>query len=133
MSPAPSFEHAHVGSLLVTLFEPFAKGAGLVGSLDFTLGSPGDFRVPDLGLHRGTPSGVWLSTAAIVVEVRSPDDESYAKLDFYFAHEVEEVLIVELSTKTIHWYVRGASEFEASDASALLGVSAFDVAGALGW
>ncbi len=35
-----------------------------------------------------------LGTADLVVEVRSPDDESYAKLDFYAAKGVREVLVL---------------------------------------
>jgi hypothetical protein len=39
-----------------------------------------DFRVPDGALHRSPPAGVWHPTAALVIEIVSPGDESWEKL-----------------------------------------------------
>jgi Uma2 family endonuclease len=116
MAPAPSFAHARCG-------------------LEFNLGSSKNFRVPDLGVHRGQPSGVWIETAAIVVEVRSPDDESYEKFEFYAEHGVEEILIADLATRTVTWFVRSETEpgFVATAASAVLGLTAAEIAAALNW
>ena len=38
---------------------------------------------------------VYFPTAALVVEIVSPGDETYEKVPFYAAHGVEEVLVVE--------------------------------------
>ncbi|MHB1446217.1 MAG: hypothetical protein ACYCTI_02465 [Acidimicrobiales bacterium] len=49
-------------------------------------GRPGlaeDFRVPGRGLHRQVVDAVFLETAAMVVEIVSPDDQTYEKLPFY--------------------------------------------------
>ena len=48
---------------------------------------------------------VWLSTAAMVVEVVSPHDESWLKFDHYAAHGVDEVLIADPQDSTLHLFV----------------------------
>jgi Uma2 family endonuclease len=133
LRPAPSFEHARVGGTLVRLLGPRAEDIGCCMSLEFNLGSPDDFRVPDLGVHRGEPSGVWLATGAIAVEVRSPDDETYDKFDFYFAHGVEEVLVADLASKTVTWFVRSDGIFITNSRSELLGFTRSDVLASLKW
>ena len=75
-----------------------------------------NYRVPDLVLllpHRfaidrneyfeGAPSAV--------VEIRSPDDESYAKLPFYFDLGVPEVWIIDRDTKVPELYVPGRKKY----------------------
>jgi hypothetical protein len=53
-----------------------AAGAGLVTTGQFNVGgSEGDYRVPDLGLHRDFTDRVWYPTAALVAEIVSPGDE----------------------------------------------------------
>ncbi len=88
MIPAPSFEHARVTQQLAVLLDGPAQAAGLVPAMgEFNLGdSEHDFRVPDGGVHRPGASGVWLSTAALVVEIVSPGDETSQKLPFYAKH-----------------------------------------------
>jgi hypothetical protein len=77
MIRAPSGPHAVLTAQLAELLGPVARAAGLVTSGDFNLGEhQDDFRVPDLGIHRRAPTGVWVPTAAIVVEVVSPGDET---------------------------------------------------------
>jgi len=50
---------------------------------EFNLGvSEHDYRVPDGGLHRQRPRGVWQATAALVIEILSPHDESWEKPPF---------------------------------------------------
>ncbi len=133
MAPAANFQHGRVGAELVGLFQAPARVAGLTVSLEFNVGDPQNFRVPDLGVHRGQPSGVWIDSAAIVVEVRSPDDETYDKFDFYFERGIEEVLVTDLATKVVTWFVRGDSAFVHNDRSEILGLTTADVAAALDW
>jgi Uma2 family endonuclease len=47
------------------------------------LGEPGAYRVPDLMVSRDRVDRDWYPTAAIVVEVVSPRDESRRKSGFY--------------------------------------------------
>jgi hypothetical protein len=61
-----------------------------------------DFRAPDGGLHRPGAAGTWLPTAALVVEIVSPEDETWEKLPFYAAHDVDEVQIVDPAERKVH-------------------------------
>ncbi len=117
MSPAASFQHGRVVAALAVLLSEAAGSKDLVVGTDFNLGNAQNFWVPDLGVHRGEPSGVWLATAAIVVGVCSPDDESYEKFGFYFDHGVEEVLLADLTDQRVRWFLRGDREFVSSDQS----------------
>ncbi len=74
MAPHEHGRHGVVASWLQhVLFDP-ARAAGLTPGGSFNLGGPDDFRVPDLGFHRGTGDRLYFETAA-VVEVLSPGDE----------------------------------------------------------
>ena len=133
MAPAANFEHGRIGARLLRILDAFAEAAELELSLEFNLGSPTDFRVPDLGLHRGSPTGTWINTAAIVVEVRSPDDETYEKFGFYFEHGVDEILIADLVSRTVTWFERGVDSFAPVALSSLLMISSIDIQTSLGW
>ena len=92
VNPAPSHAHASVAQQLAELLGPPARAAGLEPTAEFNLGSREEnYRVPDGGLHRTQPRGVWHATAALVIEVVSPGDETWAKLPFYAAHDIDEL------------------------------------------
>lgn len=133
LAPAASFKHSRFKGLLFRLLDDSARSLGLTASMEFNLGDKEDYRVPDLGVHRGLPDGVWHPTAAIVVEVRSPDDESYDKFSFYFGRGVEEILIADLATETVHWFQRTDSSFVEQSQSSMLSLTTSDVAVHLGW
>ena len=133
MAPAARYEHADVGSVLAEVLGPLARRRGLRPSLPFNLGDATDFRVPDMGIHRGRPGGVWIPTVAIVVEICSPNDESYAKFDFYFEHDVEEILIVDPAAKIVTWFRRKAAGFKGASASEILEVTSAEISLALEW
>src|SRR5262245_11646628 len=92
MAPAPSAEHAYLDNVLAVLLHPYAEAVGLVGTGPFNLGGPDDYRVPDRGYHRTQPRGTWVPSVALVVEILSPDDETYEKFDFYASHGVDEII-----------------------------------------
>ena len=133
MAPASSYEHGRAEAILASLFRPIAIERDLEIGMAFNLGKLGNFRVPHMGVHRGHPSGAWLPTAAIVVEVRSPDDETYDKFAFYFEYGVEEVLVVDLTSHDVRWFGRGEHGFVEAASSRVLGLSAGDVRNELGW
>lgn len=69
---------------------------------EINLGESGrDFRVPDGALHRPGTAEMWHPTAALVIEVVSVGDESWNKLSFHAAHEVDEILIVDPAERTV--------------------------------
>jgi len=76
VAPAAHPAHGYVDHNLAVILDPYARAAGLVATGPFNLGTADDYRVPDHGYHRRLPDGVWVSTAAVVVEVVSPDDET---------------------------------------------------------
>jgi Uma2 family endonuclease len=135
MIPAPSFERARILSQVMELIGPRGRAAGLIpASGSFNVGeSKHDFRVPDAGLCRPGASGVWLPTAALVVEIISPDDETYAKLPFYAAHEVDEVLIVDPEKRTVEWLALAAEGYRPAERSRLIDLSAPELARQIEW
>jgi len=135
MVPAPSLEHARVASQLTLLFDGPARAAGLLLAMhEFNLGaSEHDFRVPDGGLHRPGASGVWLSTAAVVVEIISPGDESLQKLPFYAEHHVDEVLLVDPAERTVTWLALREGAYASVDRSGLIELGPSELAEQLDW
>ena len=131
--PAPHAWHAYIDKRLGRLLDPVAEAAGLVGLTQFNLGEPNDFRVPDGGYHRGVPSGVWIPTAAIVVEILSPDDETWEKFNFYARHGVEEICVADPSARQVRWFVLAGTAYEETGTSALLGVTASDLVASIDW
>ncbi|MDQ2826972.1 MAG: Uma2 family endonuclease [Actinomycetota bacterium] len=134
MAPAPNSAHAYLDDVLAVLLHPYAEAAGLVGTGPFNLGQPDDYRVPDRGYHRGRPTGTWVPTAAVVVEIVSPDDETHATFGFYARHAVDEILVADPSIAEIHvWSRRADHTYEAVPASALLSVAAEELVDAITW
>ncbi len=134
MVPAPSGPHATIESQLHHLLRPLATAVGLTMSGQCNLGeSEDDFRVPDSALHRSRPEGVWNSTAALVVEIVSPNDESWEKLPFYAAHHVDEVLIVDPQERTTAWLTLDAGEYNQIERSNLIDLSARELAERIDW
>jgi Uma2 family endonuclease len=135
MVPAPSGEHAYIAQQLAVLLDEPARAAGLVPAMhELNLGSSEeDFRVPDGALHRAIPRGVWHLTAALVVEIVSPGDESWQKLPFYAAHGVDEALIVEPSAQAVHWLALADGEYRDVERSGLIDLGPAELAERIDW
>jgi hypothetical protein len=133
VAPPFRFRHAYLGDAVTAVLRPYAQAAGLIGSGPFNLGHEDDFRVPDLGLHRGMVDAVYLDTAAMVVEILSPDDETYEKFPFYAAHAVDEVLVVEPDWHLVRIFALQGSHDAETGRSALLGVDAGTLSRAIQW
>jgi Uma2 family endonuclease len=133
VAPAPHFRHGYVDNLLAVLLGPSAKAAGLVGTGPFNLGDEDDFRVPDGGYHRNPVPAVWMATAAVVVEVVSPDDETWAKFDFYARHDVDEICVADPFARELRWFALAGPSYEEVGHSALLDVAVADLAGQIEW
>jgi len=134
MVPAPGFGHATLAQQLAEMLGRPARDAGLTPTMgEFNLGEEQDFRVPDGGLHRPGAGGTWLPTAALVVEIVSPGDESWEKLPFYAAHEVDEVLIVDPQKRRVDWLGLSDGEYRPIERSALIELGPGELAGRLDW
>jgi Uma2 family endonuclease len=133
MAPCTHSRHGRIDQMVAELLGPLARAAGLVPTGPFNLGTADDFRVPDRGLHRTAPEGVWAPTAAAVVEILSPDDETMEKLPFHARHGVEEVLVVDPEEHRVHVLTRHRATYHETAQSSLLGVDAATLAGGIDW
>ena len=135
LSPHSNVRHARLSQQLAELLGPLARSAGLIPAVaEFNLGdSDQDYRVPDGGLLRDRSDHLFVPSAALVIEIRSPDDESWDKLPFYAAHGVEEVLIVDPETREVHWLALQDGGYVATKRSALIDLSPARLTAALVW
>jgi Uma2 family endonuclease len=133
MSPEGTHEHGQIIARLIIWLGACAGDLRLTAAVN--IGAPSDYRVPDLALFKApvAPQTVWHQTAELVVEVISPGDESRAKLPFYATHRVAEVVLVALASKRVEWLALAGDRYEPAGFSALLGVSASELARALAW
>ncbi|MHB2000711.1 MAG: Uma2 family endonuclease [Solirubrobacteraceae bacterium] len=132
--PGPSGEHSELGAQVTSLLRPVATAEGLTVSLEFNLGdSIDDYRVPDAGLHRSRPKGTWLPTAALAIEIVSRGDETWEKLPFYAAHDVEELLILDPEQRAVHWLALSGGAYEPVERSRLIDLSAAELAQRIDW
>jgi len=94
--PPAGGPHQRLSGDFYFVVRPIAERRGLVSFYGTGLfDDESNYRVPDLLFCRPEHlSERGAEGADIVVEVRSPDDESYAKLDFYAAKGVREVLVL---------------------------------------
>ncbi len=130
------FAHPHHGAVKAQLVEhltPRARAEGLVSGDSFNLGSRDDFRVPDAGWHRQLPDTAYVATAALVLEVLSPDDRTFDTLPFYAGHRVQELLVaVPVERRVRCWQLVDGAYVE-QPGSALLGVSMARLAAEVAW
>ncbi len=85
------------------------------------------------GLHRPGTDGVWLPTAALVIEIVSSDDESWVKLPFYAQQGVDEVLIVDPQKRSVDWLRRVGEGYAAVDRSGLIELDGDELAHLIDW
>jgi Uma2 family endonuclease len=133
MVPAPGYKHFRLDQQLAELIGPAAKTAGLVFGGEFNLGDRDDFRVPDRGLHRAADRDDWQRTAALVVEIVSPGDESWEKLGFYAARDVDEVLIVDPQKRSVDWLGLNEGEYRPIERSGLIELGADELREQIDW
>jgi Uma2 family endonuclease len=133
MVPAPADRHALIEWQLPRLLGPAADRAGLLLSGQFNIGRSEDYRVPDGGLHRAGSWGTYASTAALVVEIVSPGDETWQKLSFFAAHRVDELLIVDPASNEVHWFALVEAAYEPVVRSGLIDLGPSELAQQIDW
>jgi Uma2 family endonuclease len=133
MNPAPHSRHGRLEWQLAGILAPLAAGAELRALGQFNLGEEGDYRVPDGALVRAGPDAVYLATAALVLEIVSPGDETWEKLGFYAARGVEELLIVDPQERTVSWLGLEAGEYKHLKRSRLIEMGAAELSGRIDW
>lgn len=134
MTPAPSGPHSSIEWQLARVLGPLADRTGLHAGGEFNLGEEDyDYRIPDGGLHREPPLVTWYQTAALVLEIVSPGDESLEKLPFYAAHNVDEVLIVDPQERSVSWLGLTDGEYRPIERSGLVDSGAQELSEKLDW
>lgn len=135
MIPAPSLAHARIAQQLAELLGPLARACGLESVMhEFNLGdSEADFRVPDGALHQPGATGTWLPSAALVIEIVSPGDETWEKLPFYAAHQVDELLIVDPVERAVHWLGLAGGHYREVRHSSLIEFGPAELAKVIQW
>ncbi len=76
---------------------------------------------------------MYLPTVAIVVEVLSPDGETFDKLPFYAAHGVEELFVADPMERRVRIFCLVDRRYEEPGRSALLRVNTARLEGQIRW
>lgn len=104
--PPAGGPHQRFGTRVLGVLIPVADRSGLVPSYETGLfAAADDYRVPDQLYSR--PEHVserGAEGAELVLEIRSPGDESYAKLEFYARLGVREVVIAHPETRHVELF-----------------------------
>lgn len=110
--PQANNEHMRIELRLASALIPIADRIGLEIRVELGLFDPRapgntNYRVPDVVLYRpeiGSARGAD-GPASLVVEIRSPGDDSFRKLPHYAQFGVGEVLIIDRDTKAVRRWV----------------------------
>jgi len=133
VAPHAHSDHGIVELEVGVVLRARTHGSGLLATGPFNLGDPDDYRVPDGGLHRQRPGTLYVSTAALVVEVLSPGDETMAKFGFYAGRGVDELLVADPAARTIRLWQRAANGYAEVNESRLLDATAADLVAEIAW
>jgi Uma2 family endonuclease len=122
MPPVPNREHQDFQFSLEAWLRTFwARPGGNRVHHEINLASvggwPHDYRIPDLLLLTPDRFGIdrneyFEGPPTVVVEIRSPDDESYEKFPFYAKLGVPEVWVVDRDTKTPEVYLLVSDHYQ---------------------
>jgi Uma2 family endonuclease len=129
MAPAPADEHQRIVGELIAFLLPLLRKRrrGIVrsGINVFNEASPReDYRIPDLTFvaagheSRLAPDGVRGGGPDAVIEVRSPEDETYDKLPFFASLGVREMIVVARDSKKPEIYRLAGKQYLAVAADA---------------
>lgn len=133
MVPGPNSAHGKLDRRVARLLDEPAQTAGLEPAGPVNIGSAEDYRVPDAALLRPGPDAVYLPSAALVVEIVSPGDETWAKLPFYASHGVNELLIVDPQARAVHLLALREGSYEPVAHSAIIDLDAKQLAAQIDW
>ena len=121
ITPAPNVEHQEMVAGLIEFLRPHFRISGrgrLVSGIN-VFGNEANYRIPDLAFvaagreHILQPDGTRGGGPDAVIEIRSPDDETYDKLPFYASLGVREVVVIDRDTKRPELYRLAGSQYVA--------------------
>lgn len=125
VAPAPHQRHGRIAASLIARLVPAAEAVGLVVADLANVGSPGDYRIPDVVVYRpeaGDRPEPYLASVELVVEIRSPGEEPEAKLPFYRAHGAREAVLIDpvADASGVRWLVARPQGWVEVDRSGVL-------------
>ena len=134
MIPPASHAHEELVMTVGFLLRPYAKARGmtLTGSVAIGTGKE-NYRAPDLAMHRPGAAAQWHPTAAVVVEILSPDDDTWKKLPFYAERGVDELVVVDLRERTVQWLSLDSGEYRPVERSSVIDLRGDELAGRIDW
>jgi Uma2 family endonuclease len=112
MTPAPSLEHQRVVGRLIEFLAPPLRATNR-GQLFFQINvfrTDKDYRIPDLTYVAASRSHVLKADGVrgegpdAVIEIRSPDDETYEKFAFFASLGVREIIVIDRDTKRVELF-----------------------------
>jgi hypothetical protein len=133
MNPPPSHGHERLLVLLIRLLGPCADAAGLEMTGGVGIGEKNNFRVPDLALHRPGAAAQWHPTVALALEIVSPGDQTWDKLPFYAAHDVDEYVIVDPPERRVEWLALREGEYRRAERSSLIELGPRELTERINW
>ena len=101
--PPANGTHQRLGTDLMWVLRPLIEERGLEASYETGFfRAADDYRVPDWAVYRrDQASERGTEGAELVVEIRSPGDESMAKISWYVAQGCREILVVDRDTLAV--------------------------------
>lgn len=119
---------------LHAVLSPLARAVGLHAIIaGVNIGDADEFRVADGVLEREPWSGAWAPTAALVLEILTPEDDNWGKLPFYAAHGVDELLIVDPETQKVDWLGLRDGSYEPIQRSGLIDLGVDQLSQLIDW
>ena len=68
-----------------------------------------------------------------MIEIVSPGDETWNKLSFYAAHDVEEILILDPEKRSVSWLGLADGEYRPIERSGLIDLGSDQLTGQIDW
>ncbi len=133
MSPPPSSRHELIVRQLARVLDPLASARRLAVLGAAGIGVKDNHRVPDLTLLRPPVEPQWQPTAALAVEVLSWREPAAKKLDFYAAHHVDELLIVNPERREVDWRALREGAYQRIEHSDVIDLGPVELAGQIDW
>lgn len=133
MSPPPSSRHELVVDELREALRPLATTQGMAVLGAAGIGVRDDHRVPDLALLRPPVEPQWQPTAALAVEVLSWREPAAKKLEFYAAHQIDELVIVDPEQRRVDWLALREGAYEPVRRSGVIDLGPAELAQQIDW
>jgi hypothetical protein len=114
--PAGDLKHGRAQALLLIALGQQTQRLGLVTLGPVNIGEASNYRIPDVAVVQtaGGLDDVYLPTALIVAEVRSPGDDTYEKFGFYHAHGVQEIIVALPAAEQVELWARNPASVGAT-------------------